>query len=100
VKAPFFHEPIVMAALTALWALLVFVSLFAPLASALVTTVVAAGAYRYAGVTRPSVVFAYPSLCLCPLVMLACLFGRTFEWGGRRYRWRGTFDVELVGEST
>jgi hypothetical protein len=31
-----------------------------------------------------------------PLFVYA-LARRTFVWGGRRYRWRDTFDVEVVG---
>lgn len=48
------------------------------------------------GVRRWTALLAYPAVFVfVPLIPYAFV-RRTFEWGGRRYRWRGKFDVMVV----
>ena len=70
--------------------------LFAPVHAAGVFALVVASVYAWFGVRRWTALLAYPgSLAGVPLLLYA-LARRTFVWGGRRYRWRDTFDVEIV----
>ncbi|WP_353634058.1 glycosyltransferase [Halobacterium sp. NMX12-1] len=70
--------------------------LFAPLSAAVGLTGFVAGVYAAFGVRRWTALLAYPAaLAAIPLGVYAHA-RRTFVWGGRRYRWRGKFDVEVV----
>lgn len=55
-----------------------------------------AAIYASLGIRRWTVLLAYPATVLGPVLIAYGLARRTFVWGGRRYRWRSMFDVELV----
>ena len=48
------------------------------------------------GVRRWTAVLAYPAVFVFVLLIMYGLARRTFVWGGRRYRWRGKFDVTVL----
>ena len=67
-----------------------------PLPMAAALTLLHLAVNEILGVRRWTAVLAYPALFVfVPLVPYA-LARRTFVWGGRRYRWRGKFDVTVV----
>lgn len=67
-----------------------------PLTAFLLLTVGYGALYAGFGRRRPSFLLAYPAtLTILPLMVYAHA-RRTFVWGGRRYRWRRKFDVEIV----
>lgn len=90
------HNPqdtMVMGLVTSLLAL---VCLVVPVYASISLTLLAAGVYAYFRTYRWTVVLACPAIiCQVPLILYA-LSRRTFVWGGRRYRWRSKFDVEIV----
>lgn len=59
------------------------------------TTLLGLAAYRSVGVTSASVLLSFPSFLVIPLLLLGGLLAPSFEWGGRRYRWRGRFGVTV-----
>lgn len=70
--------------------------LLAPLPGLIGTTLFCAAVYLAFGIRRWTVLLAYPAaLAQAPLFGYA-LARRSFVWGGRRYRWRSLFDVEVV----
>jgi len=78
--------------------LLVFVgvSIFAPVLAGVFATLSAAGVYRYLGIERWTWVLAFPSVLLAVPIWGHSFVVREFWWGGRKYRWRSKFDVEIV----
>jgi CTP:molybdopterin cytidylyltransferase MocA len=66
-----------------------------PLASAGLATAAAALTYGWLGLRRWTVALAFASLLLLPVGLVAGAITPTFRWGGRRYRWRGAFDVDV-----
>ncbi|UWG50949.1 Glycosyl transferase family 2 [Halalkaliarchaeum sp. AArc-CO] len=52
--------------------------------------------YAAFGVRRWTFLLAYPSVMVSVPFLAYGLLRRTFVWGGRRYRWRSLFDVEVV----
>ena len=72
-------------------------AIVAPFPTAVLLTVVHLVVNEILGVRRWTAVLAYPAVFVfVPLIMYA-LARRTFVWGNRRYRWRGRFDVMVVG---
>lgn len=67
-----------------------------PLPVAALLTLFTVLVYRFFGVDRPTFLLAYPALLVAPFVLLYGLLTPEFEWGGRRYRWRGVYDVTVV----
>ena len=67
-----------------------------PIPVAVGVTVVAYLRYRALGIDRRTWVFAIPSLVVAPFIGVAGILRPTFVWGGRRYRWTDTFEVEIV----
>ncbi|WP_330633414.1 glycosyltransferase [Halocatena halophila] len=51
---------------------------------------------EYLGVRQWTAILAYPSLFVFVPILLYGLTQRTFVWGGRRYRWRGKYDVSVI----
>jgi hypothetical protein len=77
---------------------LVAACLLAPLYATVGLTALTAGVYAFFGQRRWTAALAYPlAVAALPLGLYASV-RRTFVWGGRRYRWRSKFDVEVVGE--
>ena len=71
----------------------------APLLALFLGTLTVGAVYAWFGVRRWTFLLAYPALLVqVPLTGYA-LARRTFVWGSRRYRWRSTFDVDVVEES-
>jgi len=96
IKLVRFHAPLltvgnVLGATGILVACLLF-----PLLSAGVLTLGSGMIYAAFGHRRWTVVLAYPAMALALPLLLYSLARRTFVWGGRRYRWRHKFDVEVV----
>ncbi|ESP89503.1 glycosyltransferase family 2 protein [Candidatus Halobonum tyrrellensis] len=89
------HSPGGTAANLALALVLAVVCLLAPLPAALFATAATTAAYAFVGVRRPTALLAYPAVLAGPALFGYALVRRTFVWGGRRYRWRSTFDVEV-----
>lgn len=67
-----------------------------PLPAAVGLTLLLAFVYAAFGRRRWTFLLAAPAVLLSMPLMLYGLLRRTFVWGGRRYRWRDTFDVEQV----
>jgi hypothetical protein len=70
-------------------------TLLYPLFAALVTLTTLA-VYAAFGVRRPSALLGVPALLCSPVLTVYAFARRTFVWGGRRYRWHDTLDVEIV----
>jgi hypothetical protein len=96
IKLTRFHGPGVTAfnavSLVAVAALLV---LF-PLPSVAVLTLLHGLIYAAFGIRRWTFLLAVPALLANLVLFPYALARRTFVWGGRRYRWRRMFDVEIV----
>ena len=69
--------------------------LFAPVLGVSLVTAVSAAVYARFGIRRATFLLAGPSVLLSPLFIAYALARRTFVWGGRRYRWRSMFDVDV-----
>ncbi|WP_253736501.1 glycosyltransferase [Halohasta salina] len=67
-----------------------------PLPAAVASTLLMAGLYIYFGVRRWTVLLTYPAL-IAQFPLLLYGLSRSFVWGGRRYHWRGRFDVVVDG---
>jgi hypothetical protein len=72
-------------------------ALLLPFVVAPLVTIAAGLSYRKLGYTRWTFLLAYPGLLVTPAVFAAGLCCRTFDWGGRRYRLVGLYDVEILG---
>ncbi|WP_423746691.1 glycosyltransferase [Haladaptatus sp. SPP-AMP-3] len=86
-------------AIAGTWLVLLFVlvgAILVPLPAAAVLTVVHFAINEMLGVRRWTAVLAYPALFVFVPLLLYAYARRTFVWGGRRYRWRGKFDVTVV----
>ena len=69
--------------------------LFAPVVGVALVTALAGAAYARFGIDRATFLLAAPGVLIAPPLMAYALARRTFVWGGRRYRWRSMFDVEV-----
>ncbi|MEF8780066.1 MAG: glycosyltransferase [Haloferacaceae archaeon] len=72
------------------------VGILFPLPAFLILSAILTAVYVSFDVRRWTVLLAYPSTLLSAPLMAYALARRTFVWGGRRYRWRGKFDVEIL----
>ncbi len=90
------HFPGTVAGICPVSLLVLAGAILAPLHAAVVLTVVHLGVNEVLGVRRWTAVLAYPSLFVFVPLIFYALARRTFVWGGRRYRWRGKFDVAIV----
>jgi hypothetical protein len=75
---------------------LAVIGLLYPLAIGPLLTAAFAGIYAQLDLRRVNFLFAYPGMLLLPVVTLAGLVVTEFEWGGRRYRYTGPGDVEVI----
>ena len=90
-----YHDPTGLAAQGVLGAALTAVCVLFPLPAFLLTTTLMAAVYAAFGIRRWTFLAAYPvALAALPLLCYG-LARRSFVWGGRRYRWRGKFDVAV-----
>ena len=69
--------------------------LLAPIAGVTLVTALAGAAYARFGITRATFLLAAPGVLIAPPLLTYAFARRTFVWGGRRYRWRSLFDVEV-----
>jgi glycosyltransferase involved in cell wall biosynthesis len=90
------HDPWDTVAMGLVTSLLALCCLVVPPYAGLGVTIVASGVYAYFGTYRWTAVLACPAIILQVPLMVYALTRRTFVWGGRRYRWRSKFDVEVV----
>ena len=67
-----------------------------PFGVAAAVTLAALAAYYSLGLVRPTFLLAYPALFVLPLLLLAGILVETCEWGGRRYRIRDAYDIEVL----
>ena len=73
-----------------------FGTLIVPLVTVPLVTAVAGLAYAYFGIRRWTFLLTVPAYILT-LPMLVYGFARTeFDWQGRRYRWTGLYDVDVL----
>lgn len=79
--------------------LLFVIGLLYPLVVAPLATVAVLGAAWRLEVRRSSALFAYPGLLVLPVVTLAGMLVREFDWAGRRYRYDAADDVEVLGDA-
>ena len=94
-----FHSPAGTALNLVVVLFLALACAFAPLPAAVGTTAVTAAVYASFGVRRWTALLAYPAVLAGPALFAYALARRTFVWGGRRYRWRSKFDVEVLGSA-
>lgn len=71
-------------------------TLLAPLPTVAFVTAVAGLAYAYCGVRRWTFLFAAPAYLVSLPLLVYGLTRTEFEWSGRRYRWSGLYDVEVL----
>ncbi|PSQ17626.1 glycosyl transferase [Halobacteriales archaeon QS_8_69_26] len=76
--------------------LLAAVAAVSPLVLAPLVTALSAAYYRWLGFDRSTWLLAYPSLLCCPARFAVGLAASEFEWAGRRYRWTGRYEVEVL----
>ena len=93
------HEPSDVGVLFLATGALAGVALAYPPAGFVLLTLLTAGVNAYFGLTRWTALLAYPAILLSLPLFCHALARRTFVWGGRRYRWRSKFDVEVVGDA-
>jgi len=89
------HAPTAAAVNVVLSAGLSALCLLAPIAGVALVTALAGAAYARFGVRRATFLLAGPSVIVSPAFLAYALARRTFVWGGRRYRWRSMFDVDV-----
>jgi hypothetical protein len=77
--------------------LLAAAGLLYPLVVAPLATAVVLAAASRLGVRRSSAPYAYPGLLLLPVVVLAGMLLREFDWAGRRYRYDAADEVAVLG---
>ncbi|WP_458207953.1 glycosyltransferase [Haladaptatus sp. NG-SE-30] len=90
------HEPRDIAVMSVVASVIAILCLLFPLPSLVVSTLFMTGLYAAFGVYRWTVLLAYPALLVQVPLLGYGLARRTFVWGGRRYRWRAKFDVQVV----
>lgn len=90
------HDPEGFASMTTVAALSTIGALLYPLAAMVLLTAVQLCIYAAFGVRRWTFLLAYPATLLQVPLFVYGAVRRTFVWGGRRYRWRGKFDVDIV----
>ncbi|MDZ5812764.1 glycosyltransferase [Halorubrum sp. AD140] len=89
------HAPLATAFNVVLSVCLAALCLLAPVAGATLVTALSAATYRAFGIRRATFLLAAPSVIASPVFLAYALARRTFVWGGRRYRWRSLFEVEV-----
>jgi hypothetical protein len=90
------HFPGAVAGIVFVALLVLAAAVLAPLPVAILLTVAHLVVNEVLGVRRWTALLAYPALFVFVPLVLYALARRTFVWGGRRYRWRRKFDVEIV----
>ncbi|WP_280588255.1 glycosyltransferase [Halorubrum sp. Boch-26] len=94
------HAPAATAVNVVLSVGLASLCLLAPIAGVALVTALSGAAYARFGLRRATFLLAGPSVIVSPVFLAYALARRTFVWGGRRYRWRSVFDVEVEAART
>jgi len=90
------HDPGAIAGTGLILLLMLAGAVLVPLYAVVALTAFHLAVNEVLGVRRWTALLAYPAVfAFVPLVLYG-LARRTFVWGGRRYRWRSKFDVEVV----
>ena len=95
IKLTRFHAPGLTAFNLAALIAMVGALFVAPLLTAGVLTATYGAVYAGFGIRRWTFLLAVPATVANLPLMGYALLRRTFVWGGRRYRWRSMFDVEV-----
>ncbi|RYJ14794.1 glycosyltransferase [Halogeometricum borinquense] len=90
------HEPRGMGVILGLAALFTIMGALSPILVFVLSTLLSVAVYAFFGVRRWTALLGYPAMMLQLPLFLYGLARRTFVWGGRRYRWRSKYDVEVV----
>jgi hypothetical protein len=90
------HAPLATAFNAGLAVGLASLCLLAPAGGVAFVTALVGAAYARFGIRRATFLLAGPGVLASPALMAYALARRTFVWGGRRYRWRSMFDVDVV----
>nr|WP_237561250.1 hypothetical protein [Halococcus sediminicola] len=90
------HFPGTVAGISLVSLLVLTGAVLTPLYTAAVLTVLHLAVNEVLGVRRWTAMLAYPAVFVFVPLILYALARRTFVWSGRRYRWRGKFDVTVV----
>ena len=90
-----YHAPTATAFNAAFGVAMAALCLVAPFAGVGLVTALAGAAYAKFGIRRATFLLAAPGVLIAPPLMAYAFARRTFVWGGRRYRWRSLFDVEV-----
>ncbi|MGQ3329169.1 glycosyltransferase [Halorubrum sp. FL23] len=93
-----FHAPRAAAFDVAFATAFAALCLFAPVIGVTLVTAVSAAVYARFGIRRATFLLTGPSVLVSPVFLGYAIARRTFVWGGRRYRWRSPFDVEVLPE--
>ena len=91
------HDPGGIAAMLAIATASTIAALLYPLWAVPVLTLIQFGIYTAFGIRRWTFILASPATLVQVPLFAYGLARRTFVWGGRRYRWRSKFDVEVIG---
>jgi hypothetical protein len=90
------HDPSGFAVMGAIASVSAIGALLYPLPALILLTLLQLGIYTAFGVRRWTFLLAYPATLVQVPLFAYALARRTFVWGGRRYRWRSKYDVEIV----
>jgi hypothetical protein len=78
--------------------IVVGLALWFPLYSIPLVTVASGVTYAVLAKQRWTFVLAYPALLILPLLFVAGITRKEFEWAGRRYRMNDVNDIEVIDE--
>jgi len=99
VKLTYRHEPRDTALFYAVATLVALGVLLNPLVGSVALALAYGALYAAFGVRRPTFLLAGPATVAWVPLFAYGVARRTFVWGGRRYRWRSKFDVEVLGDA-
>ncbi|WP_206662554.1 glycosyltransferase [Halorubrum sp. BOL3-1] len=91
------HDPRVARLSFFLLATVILGCVLSPLLTVGITTLVGC-VYAWFGVHRATALLAVPALVLSVPLGAYAMTRETFVWGGRRYRWRSKFEVDVLPE--
>ncbi|WP_423747482.1 glycosyltransferase (plasmid) [Haladaptatus sp. SPP-AMP-3] len=93
-----YQDPKAFAVLCLTAAITLIGCLLFPVLALILLTLLYATTYLFFGVKRWTAILAYPSALIQFPLLLYGVSRRSFVWAGRRYEWRGKFDVNVYEE--
>lgn len=93
------HDPRGSVAMGVVTLALAAACLLVPVYAVPALTALVGGVYAAFGVRRWTAALAAPAVLAAGPLFAYAVARRTFVWGGRRYRWRSKFDVEVVDDA-